>query len=115
VYELGETNRVIQADLELDVREAPLRDWSLSVPPDYAVVTVQGADVSDYTVESGSPGAPRMVKIIFGRAVEGRQLLRLRLEKNQAAAAGAWPLPPLSFPGAKSVRGHIGVVAAPGF
>ncbi len=114
-YELGETDRVIQADVELDVREAPLRDWSLSIPADYAVVAVQGAEVADYIVESAAQNGVRTLKILFGREIDGRQLLKLRLEKNQAAGAGDWALPPLAFPGAKSVRGHIGIVAAPGY
>lgn len=114
-YELTETDRIINADLELDVREAPLRDWSLEIPEDYAVVGVQGAGVADYAVESAAREGRRTLKVIFAQAVQGRQLVRLRLEKNQAAGAGEWTLPALVFPGAKSVRGHVGVVSAPGY
>jgi hypothetical protein len=114
-YHLAEIDRVIEADLELDVREAPLRDWSLSIPADYAVAAVQGAEVADYAVESSVRDGYRTLNILFAHPVEGRQLLRLRLEKNQAAAAGDWSLPPLRFPGAKSVRGTIGAVAMPGY
>jgi hypothetical protein len=114
-YELTETDRVINADLELDVREAPLRDWSLRIPADYSAVAVTGSDIVDHTVESVASEGYRTLKISFGRAVEGRQLVKLRLEKNQPAAAGEWRLPPLTFPGAKSVRGHVGAVSAPGY
>ena len=114
-YELAETDRVIQADVELDVREAPLRDWSLGIPADYSVVAVQGAAVADYAVDGVAHDGRRALKILFGQAVEGRQLLKLRLEKNEPAGAGEWRLPPLVFPGAKSVRGHVGVVSAPGY
>jgi len=114
-YELTETDRVINASLELEVREAPLRDWSLQIPADTTVVAVNGSDVSDYAPETGATDGYRMLKILFDRAVDGRLLLRLRLEKNQPAGAGPWKLSPLRFPGAKSVRGHIGAVSAPGF
>lgn len=114
-YELAETDRIINADLELDVREAPLRDWSLEIPADYAVVGVTGAGVADYAVESAVRDGRRTLKVIFAEAVDGRQLVRLRLEKNQAAGAGAWTLAPLVFPEAKSVRGQVGVVSAPGY
>jgi hypothetical protein len=114
-YELTETDRVINADLELDVREAPLRDWSLRVPEEYAVVSIVGNDVVDHAVESEVKSGYRTLKILFGRAIEGRQLLKLRLEKNQPAAAGEWRLPALTFPGAKSVRGQVGAVSAPGY
>jgi hypothetical protein len=115
LYELGDTDRVISADLELDIREAPLRDWSLAIPADYAVVSAAGGSVADYVAETETKDGARVLKILFANAVDGRQLVRLRLEKNQAASAGEWVLPPLLYPGAKSVRGHIGVVSAPGF
>ncbi len=115
LYKLADTDRVITADLELDIREAPLREWSLQIPEDYAVVAANGGSVADYVAETETKDGLRVLKILFNTAVEGRQLIRLRLEKNQAAAAGAWILPPLSYPGAKSVRGHIGVVSTPGF
>lgn len=114
-YELTDTDRVINAELELDVREAPLREWSLKIPEDYAVVSIAGNDVVDHALESEVQSGYRTLKILFGRAIDGRQLLQLRLEKNQPAAAGEWRLPPLLFPGAKSVRGHIGAVSAPGY
>ncbi len=114
-YELSETDRVINASLELDVREAPLRDWSMQIPDDYAVAAVTGGEVADFAAESATTGGYRAVKVLFARPVEGRQLLQVRLEKNQAAAAGAWRLRPLRFPAAKSVRGHIGVVSTPGY
>lgn len=115
LYQLGDTDRVITADLELDIREAPLREWSLGIPEDYAVVAASGQAVVDYIAETQPKNGSRVLKILFNNAVDGRQLIRLRLEKNQAAAAGEWVLPPLSYPGAKSVRGHIGVVSTPGF
>jgi len=115
LYQLGDTDRVITADLELDIREAPLREWSLGIPEDYSVVAASGGNVADYVAETATKNGSRVLKILFNNAVDGRQLIRLRLEKNQAAAAGEWILPPLSYPGAKSVRGHIGVVSSHGF
>ncbi len=114
-YEIAETDRVINADIELDIREAPLREWSMTIPADYAVVSVTGKDLADYAPETVAAGGERALKMIFNRAIDGRQLLHLRLEKNEAPAAGDWKLPPLGYPGAKSVRGHIGVVSMPGY
>jgi hypothetical protein len=114
-YTLGDTDRVIEADLELDVREAPLREWSLAIPADYSVVAVQGADVADYVAESAVQEGARRLKVLFTKPVDGRRLLHVRLEKNEAAAAGEWRLPALVFPEARSVRGYIGVISARGF
>jgi hypothetical protein len=115
LYEIAETDRRILADLDLDIREAPLREWEMNVPEDYAVASVTGATVADYTVASTAVKGTRVVKILFTQPVDGRQLISLRLEKNQAAQAGSWDLPPLGFPGVKSRRGFVGVVSAQGF
>ena len=48
---------------------------------------------SDYVPATEANGGGRNLKIIFSDAVDGRQLLHLRLEKNEPAAAGDWKLP----------------------
>ncbi|MEM8954822.1 MAG: hypothetical protein AAGD22_11780 [Verrucomicrobiota bacterium] len=115
LYQLAETDRVINADIELDIREAPVREWDLRMPADYSVVSVSGISVADYVVGSTVEAGQRNLKVIFGADVAGRQLINLNLEKNEAATAGEWALPQLNFPDAKSVRGDIGIVGAPGF
>lgn len=113
-YELTETDRVLRADIELDVREAPIREWELLGPADYSVVAVTGADVSDYVASTPEKGT-RRIKVIFGKEVSGRRLIQLHLEKNQPAQAGNWVLPSFSYPGSQVVRGELGVSAAPGY
>ncbi|MBB3209298.1 hypothetical protein FHS27_005138 [Rhodopirellula rubra] len=114
-YHLAETDRTIMADIELDIREAAIRDWDLEVPSDYSVVAVTGASVADYIASTAAENQYRNLKVIFGQDVIGRQLVTLHLEKNQAAIAGPWSLPAIRYPEVKSVRGDIGVVASPGF
>lgn len=115
VYELAETDRRISTDIELDIREAPLREWEMDIPTDYAVASVTGAEVGDYAVAADSKDGMRRLKILFRQAVSGRQLISVRLEKNEAAKAGAWAIPSLGFPDVKSRRGCIGAVAAAGY
>jgi hypothetical protein len=115
VYELAETDRRISADLELDIREAPLREWEMEIPADHAVASVTGAQVADYAVASEIKDGKRTLKILFKQAVSDRQLVSIRLEKNQSAKAGPWELQPLGFPGVKSRRGYVGAVAAAGY
>jgi len=115
LYHFTDTDRILESDLELDIREAPLHDYVLLVPAGYTVASVTGQAVSDFSLgESESPNL-RALRISFSEPIDGRQLVHLRLEKNEAAKAGEWTLPGLRFPGAKSVRGNIGVVAAAGF
>jgi len=115
VYELAETDRRITADLELDIREAPLREWEMEIPADHAVASVTGAEVADYVVAAEAKDGRRVLKILFKQAVANRQLVSVRLEKNEAAKAGAWELQPMGFPGVKTRRGYIGAVAAAGY
>ena len=115
LYQLSESDRVILADIELDIREAAIREWNVSLPADYSIVSVTGAGVADYLASSEVTAGQRNLKILFSQDVQGRQLVGLRLEKNEVAATGQWTLPHILYPEAKSVRGDIGIVAAPGF
>lgn len=115
VHRLADADRILSADIELDVREAPIREFDILVPADYSVVSVTGAAVADSVAATETDGEMRNVKILFGSEVSGRQLVRLQLEKNEATEAGDWALPRLQFPDAESVRGDIGVAAAAGF
>ncbi len=115
LYQLSESDRVITADIELDIREAAIREWNLRLPEDYSIVSVTGASVADYMASSEVAGGQRNLKILFSQDVQGRQLVGLRLEKNEVATTGQWSLPHILFPEAKAVRGDIGIVVAPGF
>lgn len=115
VYELAETDRKVTSDIELDIREAPLREWEMEIPADHAVASVSGTQVADYAVASEEKNGRRRLKILFKQAVADRQLISVRLEKNEAAKAGEWDLPSLGFPSVKSRRGYIGAVAAAGY
>ena len=81
----AETDRRIISDLELDIREAPLREWEIEIPADHAVASVTGAEVADYAVASEVKDGKRRLKIIFKQPVIDRQLISVRLEKNEAA------------------------------
>ncbi|MEP4079258.1 MerC domain-containing protein [Haloferula sp.] len=115
IHEMGETDRRILSDLELDIREAPLREWTVGIPKDFAVAEVSGASVADYSVAGEAKGETRQLKILFKSAVAGRQLVSLRLEKNQGSETGDWTLPVLQHSDARSTRGFVGVASAPGY
>jgi hypothetical protein len=115
VYQITDTDRILSADIELDIREAAIRDWPIRIPEDYSVVAVTGSSVQDYVAASEASEGSRELNILFSQEVLGRQLVSVRLEKNQVADAGAWQLPALRFPKAKSVQGDLGIVASPGF
>lgn len=115
VHELAETDRRIVSDLELDIREAPLREWTVEVPADFAVAAVEGESVADYSLATEAKEGRRALKILFNGSITGRHLITLRLEKNLSPQPGDWVLPVLHYPGVKSARGYIGVVSTAGY
>jgi hypothetical protein len=115
VYEVTETERRLSADLELDIREAPIREWVVEFPGDYSLVSATGSTLADFLVAGEVVNGRKKLTLLFGAEVTGRQLVNLVLEKSEAATAASWVLPRLEFPEAKSVRGDIGVAGAHGF
>jgi hypothetical protein len=113
-YHLGETELGIEAEFEVDVREAPLREVQVRVPAGFTVVAVQAAGMSEYTVPPAGEAEP-VVRVLYGAPVLGRQLITLRLERNETFREPRWTLPRLEVLRARSTRGHVGVSADAGF
>src|SRR5207245_6997681 len=114
-YHLGDNEVTIDAEIELDVREAPLRDLLLNVPKGYAIARLNASGVSDYFVREPQDQADAELRLVYGQPVSGRQVIQLRLERNTALGAASWPIPRIEVNKAKSVRGHVAVSADPGF
>jgi hypothetical protein len=112
-YHLAENETSIDAELELDIREAPVRELLLNVPKGYALARVAAAGMSDYFLKDQDADA--QLRLVYGQPVSGRQIVQLRLERNTALGALTWVLPRIDVPQAKSVRGHVAVSADAGF
>ncbi len=114
-YHLGETELAIDAEFEVDVREAPLREMVLRVPKGYAVARLNAPGLSDYFPTESADQPDAQIRLVYGSPVSGRQAVQLRLERNQPLAESAWRLPRIDVVKAKSVRGHVGATADAGF
>jgi hypothetical protein len=112
-FHLGENEQDIDAEIELDVREAPLRELLLSVPKGYAIARLNVAGLSDYFLRDAEKDAE--LRLVYAQPVSGRQVVQLRLERNQPPGAASWELPHVDVTKAKSVRGHVAVSADAGF
>jgi hypothetical protein len=116
VYNLGETEQTIDSEIELDIREAPLRELLLRVPRGYAVARLNVPGLSDYFLRDVEDNAAEAeLRVIYAQPVAGRQVMQLRLERNQTLGAAAWTLPRIEVVKAKSVRGHVAASADAGF
>ncbi len=117
-YHLGESDLAIDGELELDIREAPLRELLLRVPKGYTVARLTGSGLTDYyplETDDQPDTDLRPVRLVYGQPVSGRQVIQLRLERNQPLGTATWVLPRIETVKAKSVRGHIAVAADAGF
>lgn len=114
VCTLGERDFRLDAELDVEVREAPLRELALRVPAGFVVASAVAPDLADHVLTPGKPGAPGELRLSFAKPVSGRVLVKLRLERERSGELAEWTLPALEFPGAKSVRGFVGVCADPG-
>src|SRR5439155_18517104 len=114
-YHLAENELALDAEIELDVREAPLRELLIRLPKGYAIARLNASGLTDYFLreEPDTPAAD--LRLVYGQPLSGRQVIQLRLERNQALGETNWVLPPLEVSRAKSVRGNVGVSAEAGF
>ncbi len=114
-YRLGENELSADAEIELDVREAPLRELVLRVPKGYAVARLTASGLTDYFLRDPEDQPDAELRLVYGQPVTGRQLVQLRLERNKPLAEASWVLPRVEVARAKSTRGHIGIAADAGF
>lgn len=114
-YHRGQNELVIEAEVELDVREAPLRELLLRVPKGYALARLNASGMSDYFLREPADESDAELRVVYGQPVSGRQVVQLRLERNKPPADAHWVLPRLEVARAKSVRGNVGVTADAGF
>src|SRR5438876_2815893 len=86
-YHLGDNELAIDAEIELDIREAPLRDLLLNVPKGYAIARLNASGVSDYFVREPQDQPDAELRLVYGQPITDRHVLQLRLERNQALGA----------------------------
>ena len=114
-YHLAETELAIDAEFELDIREAPVREVLLRVPKGYAVARLNAAGLSDYFLREPADQPDAELRLVYSQPVADRQVIQLRLERNAALGQPAWTLPRVEVMKAKSTRGHLAVSADAGF
>jgi len=114
-YNLGENELSVDAEIELDIREAPLRELLLNIPKGYALARLNASGLSDYFTGETPDHNGAELRLVYGQPVSGRQVIQFRLERNQSLGETNWTLPRIEVAKAKSVRGFVGVAADSGF
>jgi hypothetical protein len=114
-YHHGQNELAIEAEFELDVREAPLRELLVRVPRGYAIARINASGMSDYFLREPADQTDAELRVVYGQPVSGRQVVQLRLERNKPLTETTWVLPRVEVAKAKSIRGNVGVSADAGF
>ncbi len=114
-YNLGENELSVDAEIELDIREAPLRELRLNIPKGYAIARLNASGLSDYFTGETPDRNGTELRLVYGQPVSDRQVIQFRLERNQSLGETNWTLPRIEVVKAKSVRGFVGVSADSGF
>ena len=114
-YSLSENELAVDAQIELDIREAPLRELILNIPKGYAVASISAAGMSDYFTSDTADHTASELRLVYGQPISDRQLVNLRLERNQSLGETNWILPRIEVANAKSVRGFVGISADGGY
>jgi len=115
VAKVREDDLVVDADLELDVRDSPLRQLEVLVPAGLVVAAVDGNQVDDYRLsDAGAQGQPTRVQVVFKDPVLGRTLVHLRMELGRGPLGERQSLASLGVVGAKTQRGYVVVATEAG-
>ncbi len=113
-YHLGETEASAEAELELDIREAPLREVLIRIPRGFAVARLTAQGLSDYFVREPAGEPDSELRLVYAKPIADRQLIQFRLERNSPLALTNWTLPRIEVLKARSTRGHVAVSSDPG-
>lgn len=113
LYNVGSEDQSLIAEMELTIREAPLRDFFIRIPEGYALSNLKANSLADYFLVEDS-GEGRQLRLVFGQPLSGRQVIRAEFEDNRKLQPGSWTLPVFEALNVKSARGHIGVSVEPG-
>ncbi len=115
VTTIKEDDLIVDAELELDVRDAPIRQLEILVGAGMVVASVDGDYVEDYHLSEGPKGNEgTTVRAVFSRPLTGRTLIRLRLELGHGPLGQRQTIPALQVLGAKTHRGYVIVAAEAG-
>jgi hypothetical protein len=115
VLKIKEDDLVVDAELELDVRDAPIRQLELVVPAGMMVVSVDGKQVEDYHLpEMPEANEVTTIRTVFAKPVIGRTLIHLRLELGHGPLGQKQTIPALQVTGAKTHRGYVVVATEAG-
>jgi hypothetical protein len=113
---LADRMLALHASVELDVRDAPLRELWVDIGTNAAwtVTGVSGRDVSSADTDTREKDGRRLIYIPFSKAVLGTALVEIQMERALAVGATVFDAPHFRMQGARAERGYLVVAAEKG-
>jgi hypothetical protein len=105
IVSLADNDLVLQASIELDVRDASAREITVETDPAWTVAQVTGQNVGDSDIRDEA--GVRKVRVVFKQEVSGRGLVELRLERSLKDSDLKFDVPKVRVAGARTERGHV--------
>ena len=106
----------LHASVELDVKDAPLRELWIDTGTNTAwtVTGVNGRDVASADTDIREKDGRRMIYIPFSKAVLGTSLVEIQMERALPAEADGFSAPAFAIQGARAERGYLVAAAEKG-
>ena len=116
VASVSEEDLILEGRLDLEVRDAPLRDLVLELPAGFVVADVSGQMVEEFTLHPvvADGAATRTVDVRFKQPVLGRTVISYKLELGKGPLASAQSLQGFAVRGAAIKRSFIVIAADQG-
>ncbi len=113
---VSEGELTVEANVQIDVRDAPAREVKLFTDADakWTIAAVNGPQVAESDVDIHPVDGGREIVVPFRQPVSDSVLLHLRLEQPFAADRQTVVFPRLAVPGARSQRGYLIAAAEKG-
>ncbi len=113
---LSERILSLRASVELDVKDAPLRDVRIETgtETDWTLTTATGRDVAIADTDMREKDGVRFIHIPFRKAVLGTTLIEIRMERALPPGATSFGTPTFSVRDARSDRGYVVMAAETG-
>ena len=107
---MNDTGLTVQSSAKINCRQGQLAEVEISVPKDYAVQKVEGADIAGWNVAEEKP---TVLKILFQTPVEGETNVNLTLFRQQTlnSTESIIDVPVPAVLGASRDSGNVSVLA----
>jgi hypothetical protein len=114
VVTVRDDDLIVDAEIDLDVRDATIRRLTVEAPAGFLVAAVKGSQVEDHRVIETKGAGTQQVEIHFREPVLGRVLIAMRLELGRSPLGVPVRVGGLTVAGAKSQRGAVVVAGEKG-